>query len=432
DSFPAKLVYVQLSDGTIAYAHQFQLKNAEVTKWLQVTVDASNGKLVQVVDYVSSATLTGLPFPKNDPSEGFTDAVDPAFVASSPLGWNADSNSNYTDTQGNNVISGIRGKTVEGGAELNFTTHFKPEEEPESTDNQKASIVNNFFVSNLIHDVAYQYGFTEEAGNFQNSNFGKGGKENDRVVINNQASGINNANFATPPDGQSGVMNMYLWDKTTPKRDGSLDNTVPIHEYCHGISNRLTGGSAQGNCLRALESRGMGEGWGDTLAMFLTRKATDTRNTTWVLAPYATNNTIKGLRKQPYSTDLTINTYTYSNIKGLTSAHNIGEIWATTLNEVYWNLVDKHGYSSNIFDANQTKGNIMALKLLINGMKLQPCNPSFFQARDAILKADELYYEGSNRCLLWKAFAKRGMGPNAVNDGYVNGFEVPADCVEQQ
>ena len=52
-----------------------------------------------------------------------------------------------------------------------------------------------------MHDFAYRYGFTEKAFNFQQSNFGKGGKEGDRVLMGVQdASGVNNANFATPPE----------------------------------------------------------------------------------------------------------------------------------------------------------------------------------------------------------------------------------------
>jgi extracellular elastinolytic metalloproteinase len=63
-----------------------------------------------------------------------------------------------------------------------------------------------------------------------------------------------------PPDGQAGIMNMFTWTFTQTRRDGSLDNTIPIHEYAHGISNRLTGGPANSNCLSAVESRAMGEG----------------------------------------------------------------------------------------------------------------------------------------------------------------------------
>ncbi|KAI8899169.1 Fungalysin metallopeptidase-domain-containing protein [Globomyces pollinis-pini] len=427
DDFPSSLVYIQVPGGKIVYAHQFQLKSPDSTKWFQVTSDTATGKIVQVVDYVSHANFTVLGLPKNDPRESFDKVVDPAFIGSSPKGWNEDGQTKYTDSQGNNVISTIKKVTTDGGKKLDFTTAFNAKEEPSTEGNKRVAIVNNFYISNMMHDISYQYGFTEDAGNFQQYNFGKGGKEGDRVKVNNQASGSNNANFATPPDGQSGVMNMYTWDSTTPNRDGSLDNAIPIHEYTHGISNRLTGGSSQASCLNAKESRGMGEGWGDTLAMYLTRKETDIATTPFILADYADNNP-KGIRHYPYSTDLKVNPYTYSSLNGLSSVHNIGEIWAVTLNEVYWNLVEKYGYSSNWFDPKQTKGNIMAMNLVMSGLKLQPCNPTFLDARNAILKADELYYKGENRCLLWKAFAKRGMGDDVIAAGYKDGFKVPANC----
>lgn len=44
----------------------------------------------------------------------------------------------------------------------------------------------------------------------------------------------------------------------------------------------------------------------------------------------------------------------------------------------------------------------------------QPCNPTFIQARDAILDADIALTGGDNACEIWKGFAKRGLGANAV------------------
>lgn len=58
----------------------------------------------------------------------------------------------------------------------------------------------------------------------------------------------------------------------------------------------------------------------------------------------------------------------------------------------------------------------------------QPCNPTFIQARDAILKAENLYYGGVYNCYIWRAFAKRGLGINANPNGYINGFDVPKKC----
>jgi len=50
-------------------------------------------------------------------------------------------------------------------------------------------------------------------------------------------------------------------------------------------------------------------------------------------------------------------------------------------------------------------------------MKLQKCRPSFFEARDAIIQADQVLTGGENFCTLWKGFAERGLGPNARVEG---------------
>ena len=73
------------------------------------------------------------------------------------------------------------------------------------------------------------------------------------------------------------------------------------------------------------------------------------------------------------------------------------------------------------------KGNTLFLQLLINGLKLQPCNPSFIQARNAFIEADHLHHRGENKCLIWKAFAKRGLGEDAKAD-LKNSFKVPTGC----
>src|SRR5262249_36145287 len=43
-------------------------------------------------------------------------------------------------------------------------------------------------------------------------------------------------------------------------------------------------------------------------------------------------------------------------------------------------------------------------------LKLQPANPSFTQARDAILSADVALTGGVNQREIWTAFARRGLG----------------------
>jgi len=52
------------------------------------------------------------------------------------------------------------------------------------------------------------------------------------------------------------------------------------------------------------------------------------------------------------------------------------------------------------------------------------------QARDAILDADKNLTGGKNKCELWKAFAKRGLGEGAKysKSGRTGSDKVPADC----
>lgn len=69
----------------------------------------------------------------------------------------------------------------------------------------------------------YHFGFDESAGNFQENNFERGGLDGDPVLVEVQdyvcfhavlfsifQSGMNNANFYTPRDGTSPVMQLYL------------------------------------------------------------------------------------------------------------------------------------------------------------------------------------------------------------------------------
>lgn len=227
----------------------------------------------------------------------------------------------------------------------------------------------------MYHDLLYTLGFNEAAGNFETSNNGKGGKGNDAVILNAQdGSGTNNANFATPVDGQAGRMRMYMWTVATPNRDCAFDSGVIIHEYTHGLSTRLTGGPANSNCLNVLEAGGMGEGWGDFMAIAIHVKTTDTRVTNYPLGDWV-DNTPKGIRAYLYSTSLTTNPLTYKSVNSQTEVHSIGTTWATILYEVLWNLIDKYGSTTArrpSFDSNgiPIDGRFLTMKLVVDGMAL--------------------------------------------------------------
>src|SRR5262249_2937972 len=170
--------------------------------------------------------------------------------------------------------------------------------------------------NNRLHDIHYHYGFTEAAGNFQVNNYGHGGVGNDPVQADAQdGSGFDNANFATPPDGQAPRMQMYVFLSAFPNRDCDLHKRIIIHEYGPGCSNRLTGGPANSDALDAQQSGGMGEGWSDWWALMLTQRATDTQNQPMPIGTYAlaqpTNG--NGIRSYPYSFDMTVNPHTFGD-----------------------------------------------------------------------------------------------------------------------
>src|SRR5690606_10175373 len=131
-----------------------------------------------------------------------------------------------------------------------------------------------------------------------------------------------------------------------------------------------------------------------------------TRKTKLAMGKYSMNN-VNGVRRYPYTSDLNVNPSTYGYIKqpSYSGVHAKGEVWAVILWEVYWNLVDKYGFDPDWKFG--TKGNNAAIQLVVDGMKIQPCRPTFVQARDAIIQADKVNYNSKYYCDLWKGFAIR-------------------------
>ena len=204
-----------------------------------------------------------------------------------------------------------------------------------------------------------------------------------------------------------------------PQLDGDYDNGVVVHEYGHGVSIRLTGGPANSSCLGNAEQGG--EGWSDYLALMLTTDWTTAQVTDGPKArpigTYAAGQAITagGIRRYPYSTSLSINPLTYANMAASTEVHNIGEIWCAALWDMTWSIIQQKGtITPNLYNAAGGGGNTIALQLMVQGLKLQPCQPGFLDARDAILAADSLLYGGQFHCAIWGAFARRGMGFSAV------------------
>ena len=514
--------------------------------------------------------------------------TDPADLNASPYGWhdtNGQDGAEFTITRGNNVHayldlddSGVsKGDEPDGGNSLAFD--FPYDINNEASENRDAAVTNMFYMNNFMHDFTYRYGFDEQGGNFQSKNYhGSPNLDDDYVLAQGQdGSGTNNANFSTPPDGQNGRMQMYVWvgqgakyldvlsptaisgtystgtadfgatitdvpvtgevvmvsdqssqnqsqgcattsqdltnkiamvdrggclfaekainaqnagaiglivvnyensaqGMTAPANisgqvniplvmisssdggvikgalangsvsaslvtnqstgpdslDSDFDNGVMAHEYGHGISTRLTGGPQLSSCLSNDEQ--MGEGWSDFFTLVTGAKSTDTGVEPRGIGNYVTAAGVNGsgIRRFPYSTDMSINPVTYYDILNTTAPHPLGEVWTACLWDMYWLLVDQYGYSDDIINGN--KGNNIAIQLVIDGLKIQPCNPGFVDGRDAILAADMANNNGANQCLIWQAFARRGLGVSASqgesdnrNDG-VEAYDVPESC----
>ena len=213
-----------------------------------------------------------------------------------------------------------------------------------------------------------------------------------------------------------------------PPVDGDFDNGIVAHELGHGVSTRLVGGPNRADCLRNDEQ--MGEGWSDFFTLAASPQTiidnpdgTERRG----IGNYATRREIDGggIRRLPYSTDMAVNDYTYDAIiYSGTAPHPLGEIWATTLWDLYWAMVDEHGFDDDLIDG--TGGNNLAVQLVVEGLKYTKCNPGMVDGRDGILIADEIVNNSANQCLIWDVFARRGLGFSAKQgdtDSRTDGFE---------
>lgn len=449
DPIKASLVLVPVTPGNVTLAWNFQFKMDHA--WPDVTIDAETGALLTSFDLTKDATFRVYPEPVESPihttplppNDARVLVVNPEDPNASPNGWfNAGTNIMVgnnahacADRNGNNACDTPEVACAAGQVcdfPLNLTT--------DPVNSLNAAITNLFYWNNIIHDIQYQYGFDEQGGNFQENNFGLGGAGSDSVnaeAQDNAAGGSNcNANFSTPADGSNPRMQMFLCNEGSPSRDGDLDNGVITHEYGHGISTRQVGGPSNSSCLN--NSQQGGEGWSDWFGLVYTARATDQATDARGIGAYLFALPQDGtIRPQQYSTDPSVNNYTYESVRGAIIPHGVGSVWAQALWEVYWALVDAHGYESDLinFDINDPNeaGNKRALFYVNEGLKNTACSPTFVNARDGIISAVTNSFSGEDVCTVWGAFAAYGLGVDAVSGGSnstnpTNGFALPAQC----
>jgi uncharacterized repeat protein (TIGR01451 family) len=465
-----RLVWLPLNESSLRLCWEVELTRRAGGERYRVLVDARSGDVPlrrRLTVYLTPASFRvftsdsprpfspGWPTPNtNQPpfAERALITLSALNTNASPIGWISDAEN---ETRGNNVDAHTDRNAddlpdlprPQGSPFRVFDPPLDLSQPPATY--ADAAAVQLFYWCNWMHDRLYELGFDEASGNFQKDNFGRGGLGNDAMQADAQdGSGFNNANFTPTPDGVPGRIQMFIFDSPEPDIDGDFDAEVILHEYVHGLSTRLVGG---GVGIGTLQAAGMGEGWSDFYAMALLSEPGDDLDAAIAYGAYAstllaglTENYYFGIRRYPYSTDLTKNPLTFKDIDPTqisphtgvpvnpifgpfnpafaAEVHSQGEVWCSMLWDARAALIRKHGYAV---------GNPLILQLVTDGMKLSPPNPSFTQARDAILLADQINNQGANYGDLWAAFARRGLGFNAVApdsavvSGTLEAFDLP-------
>jgi extracellular elastinolytic metalloproteinase len=317
-----------------------------------------------------------------------------------------------------------------------------------------AAATNLFAMHNRMHDWSYHLGFTEQAWNAQNFNFGRPTLENDELDGNVQAggasggaptwSGRDNAFMFTQPDGTRSITSMFLWQPIAgtfyaPCVDGDYDMSVIGHEFTHMIENRMIG---KGVRRMGHHAGAMGESEADFTAVeYLSEYGFRTPGADpFAVGPYVTGDGDQAIRNYNMSwrttgrfprpgSDPFINPLNFSDVGYDVTGpqvHADGEIWSATNFDIRELLLQRYrsrgrdqqeDCANGEHPATECPGNRRWIQLVFDGYLLAPVAPTFLDMRNAILAADAMRFGGANQDLLWLAFARRGFGQNAVNTG---------------
>lgn len=231
--------------------------------------------------------------------------------------------------------------------------------------------------------------------------------------------------------GAMGV-NVTMFRETALDRDGGLDTSIVSHEWGHVLTNRMVG---NGNGLVNTQGGGLGEGWGDFTALLTTVHASDltaAAAANWT-GTYSMGGWVDGasgsgayfgIRRYPYSADLTKNPLTFKHIQNGTAlpkdvplaygesgnnnaeVHATGEVWASMMWQCYVSILrdKRHTYE---------EANKRMRAYYVAGLKTTPSSPTIIEARDALLTAMYAADQEDFRACA-KGFAERGAGVGAT------------------
>jgi len=382
----------------------------------EVVVDATSGELLAQTRLTHA--ISGLVFAEH-PDAGpqsrmpfYDDTIftDPRW----PLGWltGDETIGNVVDAKDDwpaddELTSGQRAIAIGDVFDHAFTDSWAITGDP--APDLMAAVTQVFYFANVFHDWTYGFGFDEPAGNWQNDNFGRGGREGDRLYADVQdgwqIGQRNNFNISVPPDGTSPRLQVFLFS-ATDRRDPSFDGDLVFHELTHGLVNRLVGTASTTSCLTGLQGRAMQEGWGDFYPVAYWENP--------LIGEYTLPPT--GARSHPYDAYPACHRYdgadfcpppACAGFDPVCGPSDEGQLWAATLVSLLTAMEVAEGPA----------GRDVTLQLVTDGLKLAPCDPTFLDARDAILLADVIGFAGAHQCLIWQVFADRAMGFSSSTTG---------------
>jgi hypothetical protein len=163
----------------------------------------------------------------------------------------------------------------------------------------------------------------------------------------------------------------------------------------------------------------MGEGWSDFFGASFLDDGSAPLDAPRPVGAYVTGQPVRGVRTYPYSTQLDINPLTFGDIRYNSEVHAQGTVWCTILWDLRQAFIARYGFET---------GRQRVEKLVIDGLKFTPIAPLFTDARDAIVLANRTVNGGTDEDLIWRAFARRGLGFSAATGFAIGpvGFRVPA------
>ncbi|KAJ1975295.1 hypothetical protein H4R35_003208 [Dimargaris xerosporica] len=419
-SFYKDKVHVKPS-WTIKYFHNppadqplESLPSSAVIRGVMLTFNSSPYKRVEIdnVMYLAAYLVTPVHQAHAGPEQGKLMMLEMEDTEASPRGWHA-RNYRHPDrisTYGNNVDAKYAHNSVLARPAVtdqcfNFPPIAKRQFQSVVT---KAATTQVFVMLNYMHDFFFHLGFTEVLGNYQKTNFGRGGKENDpiKAFVFIAEPGDHNefGQFVSTPDGESPslIFHAHQQQFANDLVDWDISNAAIAHEYTHAVVSRVVGGAAQASCLSEFESQVLAEAWSDFIAAIIGLQEHD------LSVPQPVEIQWRGAAGQTesaWSHTIDPSSFTATYDKSQYQLAPLTRWWVKLMLNGYAVFSRKKGYSADWFapESQVTAGNQIYLRLWFMSLQILPCQPSLHDAREAIRLADRILYKGAHQDLLTKA-----------------------------